>query len=735
MNKPALVSIITPCYNGDKFVSRLLDSVLSQTYANIEMIFIDDGSIDSTEKIVRSYIPKFNSKGYSLSYIYQKNSGQAEAINKGLKLFNGDYLTWPDSDDFYVSNFAIEKMVCALDNSCDNVSVVRCSAQLLDEYTLDLIGNLETDRYQNKEADLFEDSMFCKNNFYFQPICYMVKTSSLLKKITEREIYTTKDGGQNWQIMLPLFYNQKCYLLNETLCAILVRQESHSKGVTKSYDEICKRNAAYENTLINTLDKMTFMPVVEKVKYLKFIKDRYLLIEFKLSAKFGNTNRLREVYSDLNDTAVSKKNTLLYYISWFPFGSQMLIFGSEVLVFKKRVLSKMIKIYKLLDSRLNKVFVLGILFLSFLLNIFFIRVDVLPILNQKYQNSSVSVLTSNLEPDDFSKLITEGTKKRLAAKYVFDNNVFTPSNFKSNVYNVFFKDDIITYNFGEHGYLMLNSLKAAYIDGNDELCAYIKTRFDSAFLEDDTIQILRTDQAIYGSIAIELFSRTKDNRYKKFAEGIFNTLSNLDLKYDLISYRQGDEQHVDLLGFVCPFLSDYGRVFNNERASMLCVKLIDNYSKYGVDNITGVPSQGYNLVSKMKIGSSNWGRGMAWYALALSSVEKEKLNKHTRLMIDAFSKTLLKSMKNGLFTQFPGRSKEIDMSSSLPLLYFLFKEEKILINRSQLISTLSPFIHTNGQVGFNSPSISIGSGPEARLIHDMAQGVLMLLYSELQKDL
>ena len=72
-----LVSIITPCYNGEKHVHRLLESVLNQTYTNIELILVDDGSTDETKKIVLSYQEKFTEKKLKLNYIYQENKGLA----------------------------------------------------------------------------------------------------------------------------------------------------------------------------------------------------------------------------------------------------------------------------------------------------------------------------------------------------------------------------------------------------------------------------------------------------------------------------------------------------------------------------------------------------------------------------------------------------------------------------------------------------------------------------------
>jgi len=70
-----LISILTPTYNYGHFIHRLLDSVLQQTYNNIEMIIIDDGSTDNTKQVIDGYIEKFQKRGFSLNYIYQGNQG------------------------------------------------------------------------------------------------------------------------------------------------------------------------------------------------------------------------------------------------------------------------------------------------------------------------------------------------------------------------------------------------------------------------------------------------------------------------------------------------------------------------------------------------------------------------------------------------------------------------------------------------------------------------------------
>ena len=100
-----MVSVIIPVYNVEKYIDECLKSVVSQTYKNIEVIIINDGSTDKSEEIIRSYLDKYE----NITYIYQQNKGVSEARNLGLKNATGDYVLFVDSDD-YIHKSMIEKM-------------------------------------------------------------------------------------------------------------------------------------------------------------------------------------------------------------------------------------------------------------------------------------------------------------------------------------------------------------------------------------------------------------------------------------------------------------------------------------------------------------------------------------------------------------------------------------------------------------------------------------------------
>lgn len=98
MNNDPKISIVIPTYNQSEYLQEAVESVLNQTYKNIEIIIVDDGSTDNTLGVVRSFD---NNK---IIYIQQKNKGASSARNTGIKKANGEYIAFLDSDDLWLKN-------------------------------------------------------------------------------------------------------------------------------------------------------------------------------------------------------------------------------------------------------------------------------------------------------------------------------------------------------------------------------------------------------------------------------------------------------------------------------------------------------------------------------------------------------------------------------------------------------------------------------------------------------
>lgn len=89
-------TIVTPCYNCEKYIENLIQSLMNQTFKNFEHIIIDGGSTDSTVEIIKEYIGRYN-----MRYISEKDNGMYDAINKGFSMANGRYYGWINADDMY----------------------------------------------------------------------------------------------------------------------------------------------------------------------------------------------------------------------------------------------------------------------------------------------------------------------------------------------------------------------------------------------------------------------------------------------------------------------------------------------------------------------------------------------------------------------------------------------------------------------------------------------------------
>lgn len=101
-----MISIIVPVYNSEKYIDRCLDSILNQTYKDLEIVLVNDGSNDQSLKILENYALRDT----RIKVVNQENKGVAAARNTGLDNATGDYILYVDSDD-WIENNMVERMV------------------------------------------------------------------------------------------------------------------------------------------------------------------------------------------------------------------------------------------------------------------------------------------------------------------------------------------------------------------------------------------------------------------------------------------------------------------------------------------------------------------------------------------------------------------------------------------------------------------------------------------------
>lgn len=134
VSKP-LVSVIIPVYNGEQYLAEAIESVFAQDYRHIEVIVVDDGSIDNTADIARSY--------REVRYIYQINQGHGKAKNVGIAATRGEFIAFLDADDLWLPNKLSHQVDYLLNHS--HIEYTLCKMRMFLEPGTNLPAGLNKD--------------------------------------------------------------------------------------------------------------------------------------------------------------------------------------------------------------------------------------------------------------------------------------------------------------------------------------------------------------------------------------------------------------------------------------------------------------------------------------------------------------------------------------------------------------------------------------------------------------
>ena len=185
MNRYPKVTIITPCLNSEDTIHQTIESVLRQTYTNIEYIIIDGKSTDNTINIIKEYIPLFRGK---LRFISEKDSGIYEAMNKGIRMSTGSLIGIINSDDFYDNN-AVENIVLHMTDD---------KYQVLYGYCRLMSGNRITGIVKYRHEDL-------KNGMIPHPTCFVTRIAYQFFGLFLRSFNIVSD----YEFMIRLYDSKK----------------------------------------------------------------------------------------------------------------------------------------------------------------------------------------------------------------------------------------------------------------------------------------------------------------------------------------------------------------------------------------------------------------------------------------------------------------------------------------------------------------------------------------------
>ncbi|MCT1797322.1 glycosyltransferase family 2 protein [Aerococcus viridans] len=274
------ISIIIPMYNSEEFIFETINSLIMQTYKNIEILIIDDGSTDSSATIIEE---KFNDK--RIKYFYQENSGAPTARNYGLQKANGEYVLFFDSDDIMLK-YGVEKLV-------NKIRKFEADLVVGDYNRIDSEGNLKSQVERRYTMDNYYglNDQFSKIQFLANidplPGSKLFRKQFLLSKgITFEKLSI----GQDLNFYLKcLGHCPKVEIIDDEIYSYRIRENSISRKYSKSILDIITGLEGVSEEHFKIYDK--FPSILETLKF-----NHYSYHFYKIPF-FDNVNDRRYIYT------------------------------------------------------------------------------------------------------------------------------------------------------------------------------------------------------------------------------------------------------------------------------------------------------------------------------------------------------------------------------------------------------------------------------------------------------
>lgn len=259
-----------------------------------------------------------------------------------------------------------------------------------------------------------------------------------------------------------------------------------------------------------------------------------------------------------------------------------------------------------------------------------------------------------------------------------------------------------------------------------------KTIFDKILDDQGSPKFLmdKPDQVPFGLTSLSLYEKFNDQKYLKFSEHIFQfILKSLNDEGVMPYNKTSNNQYVDVLGMIVPFLIEYYKVTGNDDVLILAKKQIDFFEKHGIDSATFLPSHSFNSKSLIRTGSANWGRGFGWYVLAINavnSVDGSYLSKLENIHRN------VPEMKKYIYSQFPGSSQKVDISATIMLLNCFLDSGIINITKEEFINTFQQYLQDGYVMQTSGDTIGINDYSDFFGKSEFSQGMFLLILSKLK---
>lgn len=232
-----MITLIVPIYNGEKTLKRCIESILKQTYSNFELILIDDGSTDRSKQICEEY----SLNDCRIKVISKKNEGAGIARNLGIEIATGDYIMFPDCDD-WIEESMIEDMLTAITKNDFDLAICKSRNCTLKYDKVEAIekSDIEKTEYMNKEEVRRSYINLLEKNMILGPSDKMYKMQIIKEKnLKFPNIRRSQDIVFNLEYLMEC---DKVTIINKSLYNyVLGETNGIFKKLPNNYVDIVKR--------------------------------------------------------------------------------------------------------------------------------------------------------------------------------------------------------------------------------------------------------------------------------------------------------------------------------------------------------------------------------------------------------------------------------------------------------------------------------------------------------------
>lgn len=258
LEAPGRVSLVVPCYNIENYFEAFLQSLLEQDWPDLEIILVNDGATAATTAALREAVAPLEARGFITKLIEQENRGLGGAVDAGLKHVSGEFLMWPDPDDWLLPGSVSRRVQLMRENP--DVGLLRSNCRLFVEAKQRFEGCfMPTTGAPARLPALFEDLIF--QRFFYAPVCHFVRCSMFWQVHKDRTIWFSKASSQNFQLLVPFVERFPVLQVPDILAVYRIREDSRSRAPTKTHLKLMERHEQLYELTVQTLPKLrTYTP-------------------------------------------------------------------------------------------------------------------------------------------------------------------------------------------------------------------------------------------------------------------------------------------------------------------------------------------------------------------------------------------------------------------------------------------------------------------------------------------